>query len=239
MRRCFIAKYNKLKGDKGKKSAQGGLSNWLKDFLNAVGLYWRYIVYGLVAVVLIVVLGLAFFGYQSNRALKRQTEYYELSTLKDDASKVKKFEDFTEKYRGSEVSTLADMWLGTYYAKNGDKEKAVSFYERVSKVFNGDPVYFVAVDALVPLYADLGQFDKAISLLDDAIMFRSNPRIYEDRLLKGEMLEMAGKVEESEEIYKTLIDSDKTPADVKIKAEERIIWIATFKSVKESETGAN
>lgn len=186
--------------------------------------------FGLVAVIVIVVAVALIMSWRGNKIEIRQTGFYEISKIQNTDERAIKLEEFINEYPGTEVAFLADMWLGDFYRGKGDKEKAAAFFGDVVKETFGQPIYFVAVDAIVPIYIDLARYEDALTLLRGAIKLKSNPGPFEDELKLASVLELAGQLEEATQLYQKLAKDEKAPASVKLNAEERIVWLASRKT---------
>lgn len=190
---------------------------------------WKQIVLAVTAIILIAVIGFAFAKYKEGRDLKAELEYAVIMEGKDDAARVSKMEAFAEQYRGEDASYIAYMGLGSYYHRNREFDKAVTDYNKVIDGTKGTPLYFLAVDALFPVYIDMGKPESAAEMCLNAASVDRDSYSYSYKFKAANAFEFSGDTQKASEIYKELIADEKTPTSTRAKAEEQLIWLAASK----------
>lgn len=113
-------------------------------------------------------------------------------------------EDFANKYKTKPAGVYANFVLGTALAQQGEFLKAELFYKQALEYANKEFGAMIT-NSLIANTLELGDFDRAITLADDFIA--KNPihfSVPQVKLYKALGLELAGKVEEAKEVYKSL-----------------------------------
>jgi predicted negative regulator of RcsB-dependent stress response len=182
-----------------------------------------------IAVVVIVAVVWITVKRQESRALKAQIEYFEITKVDDEVARILKLEDFAKKFSGEDVSFQALMTLGEYNYKNGKLEESAGFYGRVVDNSGSSLIHYLAVDALSPVYVDMGKAKKAAELYLESSDLSSDPNPYRSKLKAAGLLLLAGESKRAGEIYEGLVADEGTPAKFKLKAEEQLLWIAVSK----------
>lgn len=199
--------------------------SWLDQAWRWLETRWKIISLSALVIILIVSGGWLIVNYGQERNLMTQLEYFEIMKVEDGAARALRLEEFANIHRGKDVSSLAYMWLGSYYYDNGDFPRSAGFYNDVIQGSKGKLMQFIAIDSLAPVYIGMGKIDDAAELYLEAAKERYNPRPYLSRFKAASVFELSGNFTRAEEIYNDLIADGKTPTAIKLKAEERLLWI--------------
>lgn len=183
---------------------------------------WRY----LLLVIVVIAAGFAVNEYNKRRSSKAELEYAEIMEIKDDDARLLRLEEFANKHREKDLASQALMLLGSYNYGRGDKDKAAEFYKKVIDSTGNDLIETAAINAVAPIYVDMKRFNDAADLYLRIAMPGSSPWPYLAKYNAGYVYEQAGDMAKAREIYKGLSEDEKTPPDVKFKAEEKLLWIA-------------
>lgn len=201
------------------------MEGWLEKAWSLLGSRWKEIVLVAAAVVIVIAVVWIVVSYMENKRLMGEVEYYEIMKIGDEAARVTALEGFIRGHEGEAVSLLGRMWLGSYYDGKGDKEKAAGYYNEVIQASTGKPICYVAIDALAPVYVDMGRGGEAADLYLKIAVLDSNPDPYLSRFKAASIYEVAGDPAKAEEIYKGLIGDEKTPEKIRYKTEEQLLWM--------------
>ena len=121
-----------------------------------------------------------------------------------DSSSYAPLEEFAEKYKTKPAGVYASFVLGTALAQQKEFLKAEIFYKQALKYANEEFAAMIT-NALIANTLELGDYERAVNLADEFIA--KNPTqfsIPQVLLYKALGLELAGKVNEVKEVYKSL-----------------------------------
>lgn len=192
--------------------------------------YWKPVVAVLV-LVMIAVVGVVFYlKYDKNTELKEQIVFNKIMKIEDESTRILKLEEYVQASKNDKVVSQVMMELGAYYHQKGNNDKAVEYYSKVIDKVEGKPMYVVVVNALAPIYIDMGKFSDASDLYLKAAGTITNNWSYLFKLQAANAYELAKDGDKAKTLYKELIDTEKTPPEIKAKAEEQLLWMTASKS---------
>ena len=121
--------------------------------------------------------------------------------LNGDNTDFRGFLDIAKRYSGTKAGNLANLYAGLSYAQKGDAKDALTYLDKYDE--KGDRLISPAVvSARGNCYAQLGQIDKAISLLKKAAAEADNNSLSPIFLIQaGELLESQNKTDEALKLY--------------------------------------
>lgn len=223
-RRCDIARYKNL--PKAKEIVWVQKKRWFDTAYRWGKVHWKAICFVSMAVVTFLVLS-GFIIYQQRRGeFNARLEYLEVEKIPDETLRAERFEEFARNHKGNEASKLALMRLGAYYTSIGGREKAIGFYEAVLGKSKGKPIYFIALDALAPLYIDSGRpADSVTDIYIKSSELHSCPNPYNLRMKAASLYLLAGDAARAEVIYQDIINDKNAPPIAVSKAREQLLWL--------------
>lgn len=225
--RYVIARYKKI--PKQKKKTDENTKEWIIHIWEWLEPRLKTLLIILVAVLLVIAVVWVAVKRKESKNLKAQLEYFEIMKVEDEAARNLKLEDFVKEHEGEEVVYQVMMRLGEYNYKKGNLEEAAKYYKNVIDDTAGELMYYLALDAIAPVYAELGKAERAAELYENASNLSSDPNPFLSKLNAAKYYNLAGNKDKAKEIYEGLIADEKTPPSTKIKAEEQLLWIALSK----------
>lgn len=182
------------------------LNNKMKKLNNKIAI-------GAVAAVILVIAGviLAKTYYfepredKASTALAKGQQYFAQddfdTALNGDGKGYIGFINIANDYSGTDAANLANLYAGLSYAHKGNAKEAIKYLEDFS---TGDDMMVspAAIAALGNCYAEVGEVDKAISLLKKAAKKADNNSLSATFLIQaGELLESQGKKDDALDLY--------------------------------------
>lgn len=219
-----MARYNRIPKEK-KVIVIEERRSFGERFYEAIVNQWKVI--GVATAVLLVIVAVAILVSQ-NRQTTAQTEqvkYYEVMKIEDAVARVEALKALLAKDDSGDVAELVKMSLAAYYDGNKEFDKALEYYMQVAGSNSGKPIRYVAINAAGPVFAALGKPLDAAKLFKEASFEEKNPEPYLSRYQAAVFYLLAGDKEEARRVLQDIIGSDYAPAEMKIKAEEKLLWL--------------
>lgn len=167
--------------------------------------------------------------HMHSKKVSAQAEFFEILKIEDEGVRLVKLEEFAEAKKNHDLSIQALMALGQYHYTKGDFAKASSSYEKAVNGSKNSLVYFVALDAWAPILIQLDRADEAAGFYLEASKMKLNPWPYRSKYEAASIYVLNGEKEKAEAIYNKLINDEKSPAGIKIKSEEDLLWLSAKK----------
>ena len=118
--------------------------------------------------------------------------------------------------------------LALHHLEHGDKDRA---RELASRAYRHSPGIYLVIRAFALAYADKGELETALKAFDELPSTKQvDPRFM---LLKGEILEKAGKYAEARDLYNKLISSAPQNNDYQLKLSGALLELGQEKSAEE------
>ncbi len=187
---------------------------------------WKKLAVAGVVLCVMIAGGLIGSHIHQQRVAAVQLEYYEMMKMPNGQDKIDKVMAFIDQHPKDDEAHLAEMWMGSYYQGKGDAEKAISTYETVLGKVGRSPLYYLAVEAIVPIYIENGKGEEGAKLYLEASDKKANSNADLFKLKAASVFELIGQMAEAKGIYQKLINDENISPEIKMKAEEQILWIS-------------
>jgi len=186
-----------------------------KSGMEAALLNHRKTIIYVVAAIILIIVGCILYsnlvkGPREDKAstiLAKGQEYFDNGAtdkaLNGDGAGFPGFVKIASDYGSTDAGNLASLYAGLSYAQMGKWQEAVNYLEKFSGSSKDEMITPAAKAALGNAYANLKQYDKAVSLLKEAASKADNNSLSPTFLIQaGEILESQGKKAEALDCYK-------------------------------------
>jgi tetratricopeptide (TPR) repeat protein len=176
--------------------------------------YRKPILYGVVAVIVIIAAVILYHNYEAKENIKASTElakgqqYFAMGAydkaLNGDGTDFFGFTKIAKTYSSTDAGNLANLYAGLCYAQLGKYSDAQKYLEDFDEQ-DDQMISPAAEGALGNVYAHLNQLDKAVEMLKKAADDADNNSLSPTYLIQaGQILESQGKNEDAVELYKKI-----------------------------------
>jgi len=162
-------------------------------------------------------------------SLKDQGPTPDFSKEADHTASAQKFAEFARKNASEPLAWQAALRASALFIEQKKPAEAKDLVELVMrKTLRNNIAQARLRRTLAGIHADAGAYDKALSELDFAIKLPDNPVLEETKLLRGQVLYLAGKKEEAATALRELSvasSGDTDPSGSKSVATEASLWL--------------
>ena len=181
----------------------------------------------LITVLLLVVLSfgtISFLSSKKSKMEKRSFAAYSAVNVSDSVA----LKSFVETYHNTTAGRLATLALAKLSFDNGNYDEVEQLLAPMIGSGRQSPELgrILAMEMLAKAHEARGNFEKAEKLYSKLSSIKSNPFKEEHRLALATTLEKSGKVDEAKKIYEAMSAPTYESAELRSKANERLIQLA-------------